>query len=66
MRLRQGQVAVVTGAASGIGLAMARRFAAEGLGVVLADVEEQALLPYVHQRYDDPQQILDGPPEGSV
>lgn len=43
MRLRQGQVAVVTGAASGIGLAMARRFAAEGLGVVLADVEEQAL-----------------------
>ncbi|WP_406265807.1 SDR family NAD(P)-dependent oxidoreductase [Streptomyces sp. NBC_00191] len=43
MRLRQGQVAVVTGAASGIGLAMARRFAAEGLGVVLADVEEHAL-----------------------
>lgn len=43
MRLRQGQVAVVTGAASGVGLAMARRFAAEGLGVVLADVEEQAL-----------------------
>ncbi|MEU3923089.1 SDR family NAD(P)-dependent oxidoreductase [Streptomyces sp. NPDC029004] len=43
MRLREGQVAVVTGAASGVGLAMARRFAAEGLGVVLADVEEQAL-----------------------
>lgn len=43
MRLRQGQVAVVTGAASGIGLAMARRFAAEGLKVVLADIEEAAL-----------------------
>ncbi|MBT2395070.1 SDR family NAD(P)-dependent oxidoreductase [Streptomyces sp. ISL-100] len=43
MRLRQGQVAVVTGAASGIGLAMVRRFAAEGLKVVLADVEEVAL-----------------------
>ncbi|WP_328832287.1 SDR family NAD(P)-dependent oxidoreductase [Streptomyces sp. NBC_00252] len=43
MELREGQVAVVTGAASGIGLAMARRFAAEGLKVVLADVEQGAL-----------------------
>lgn len=43
MELRAGQVAVVTGAASGIGLAMARRFAAEGLKVVLADVERDAL-----------------------
>lgn len=43
MELRPGQVAVVTGAASGIGLALARRFAAEGLKVVLADVEEGAL-----------------------
>ncbi|MEV0441117.1 SDR family NAD(P)-dependent oxidoreductase [Streptomyces spectabilis] len=43
MRLATGQVAVVTGAAGGIGLALARRFAAEGLTVVLADVEESAL-----------------------
>ncbi|MBL1089189.1 MULTISPECIES: SDR family NAD(P)-dependent oxidoreductase [Streptomyces] len=43
MELRAGQVAVVTGAASGIGLALARRFAAEGLKVVLADVEEAPL-----------------------
>jgi NAD(P)-dependent dehydrogenase (short-subunit alcohol dehydrogenase family) len=37
------RVAVVTGAASGLGQAMAERFAAEGMKVVLADVEEQAL-----------------------
>jgi NAD(P)-dependent dehydrogenase (short-subunit alcohol dehydrogenase family) len=36
-----GRVAVVTGAASGIGLASARRLAAEGATVVVADVDEQ-------------------------
>ncbi|MEU8894042.1 acetoacetate decarboxylase family protein [Streptomyces sp. NPDC048442] len=35
-------------------------------GKVVERVDAQALLPYIHQRYDDPQQILDGPPEGSV
>jgi len=38
-----GKVAVVTGAASGIGLALARAFAAEGMRLVLADVEEDSL-----------------------
>ena len=39
----EGKVAVVTGAASGIGLGMARRFAREKLRVVLADIEAPAL-----------------------
>jgi NAD(P)-dependent dehydrogenase (short-subunit alcohol dehydrogenase family) len=43
MKLEAGKVAVVTGAASGIGLALAERFAQDGLNVVLADVEEAAL-----------------------
>ncbi len=38
-----GKVAVVTGAASGIGLAMAQRFADEGMSVVLADIETEPL-----------------------
>src|SRR4051812_41980156 len=38
-----GRVAVVTGAASGIGRALADRFAAEQMRVVLADVEADAL-----------------------
>lgn len=39
----QGKVAVVTGAASGIGLALADRFAREGMRVVLADIEREPL-----------------------
>jgi NAD(P)-dependent dehydrogenase (short-subunit alcohol dehydrogenase family) len=39
----QGKVAVVTGAASGIGLAMARRFSQEGMAVVLADLDERGV-----------------------
>ncbi|MCT2545279.1 MULTISPECIES: acetoacetate decarboxylase family protein [Streptomyces] len=35
-------------------------------GRAVARVSAEALLPYIHQRYDDPQQIHDGPPEGSV
>lgn len=35
-------------------------------GRVAERVSPEALLPYVHQRYDDAAQVLDGPPEGSV
>lgn len=38
-----GRTAVVTGGASGIGLAMARAFGAEGMNVVIGDVEQGAL-----------------------
>lgn len=37
------KVAVITGGASGLGLAMARRAASHGMKLVLADVEEDAL-----------------------
>src|SRR3954449_6626026 len=43
MKDLKGKVAVVTGAASGIGNAVATRFAQEGMKVVLADIEEGPL-----------------------
>ena len=39
----QGRVAVVTGAASGLGWAMSKRFAEAGMKVVLADIEPDRL-----------------------
>ena len=39
----RGQVALVTGASSGMGLATARAFAAQGASVALADINEGAL-----------------------
>ncbi|MDY6835171.1 MAG: SDR family NAD(P)-dependent oxidoreductase [Chloroflexota bacterium] len=44
MKDLKGKVAVITGAASGIGRAMVDRFAREGMQIVLADIEEKALL----------------------
>ena len=43
MKEFQDKVAVITGAASGIGLALAKRCVAEGMKVVLADIEAEAL-----------------------
>jgi len=43
MRDLSGKVAFITGGASGIGLAMAKAFGREGMAVMLADIEAQAL-----------------------
>lgn len=43
MRQFKDKVAVITGAASGIGRSLAERCAREGMRVVLADIEERAL-----------------------
>ncbi|MCA9523522.1 MAG: SDR family NAD(P)-dependent oxidoreductase [Myxococcales bacterium] len=44
MERLSGRVATITGAASGLGRAMARRFATDGMRLVLADIEEEPLL----------------------
>ncbi len=43
MELAPGKIAVVTGAAGGIGLALAERFAGAGMHVALSDVDEDGL-----------------------
>ena len=43
MKELAGRVAVITGAASGIGLALSRRFAREGMKLVMADIEAAPL-----------------------
>ena len=43
MRDVTGKVAFITGGASGMGLAMARSFAAAGMQVAIADIEQDAL-----------------------
>jgi NAD(P)-dependent dehydrogenase (short-subunit alcohol dehydrogenase family) len=49
----KNKVAVVTGAASGIGKAMAQRFANEGMRLVLADIEHAPLMQVVSELRDD-------------
>src|ERR1700704_145861 len=49
MKEFKNRVAVVTGAASGMGLAMATRFASEGMKVVLADIEAEQVAAAAEQ-----------------
>src|SRR4051812_40256847 len=53
-----GQVAFVTGASSGMGLATARAFAESGAAVALADIDEAALTAAVKQLTDEGHQAL--------
>jgi NAD(P)-dependent dehydrogenase (short-subunit alcohol dehydrogenase family) len=52
MKTFRDRVAVVTGGASGIGRALAERFAAEGMKIVLADVEDAALAAAAREMSD--------------
>src|SRR5262249_27262346 len=49
MRELRGRVAVVTGAASGIGRGIATKLASEGMSLALADIEEPALATAVDE-----------------
>ncbi|MFD7058860.1 SDR family NAD(P)-dependent oxidoreductase [Streptomyces sp. NPDC059906] len=53
-----GQVAFVTGASSGMGLATARAFAEAGAAVALADINEDAVNAATKQPADDGHQVL--------
>ena len=58
MKELNGKVAVVTGAASGIGLAMTKQFVSEGMPVVMADVEEEALAASASHLQSDGADVL--------
>ena len=50
----KGRVALVTGAASGIGLALAQRFAAEGMHLVMTDIDAATLEDVTAEMRDGP------------
>ncbi len=58
MREFAGKTAVVTGGASGIGLAMVERFASEGMNVVLADIQEDALQAQVQRLEQEERSVM--------
>jgi NAD(P)-dependent dehydrogenase (short-subunit alcohol dehydrogenase family) len=58
MHTFEGKTAVVTGAASGIGRALAERFAAARMQVVLADIEKDALERTVRELEDRQHRVI--------
>ena len=52
MKIETGQVAVVTGGASGIGLGLCHEFGRRGMSVVVADIEAEALAAAVAELGD--------------
>jgi NAD(P)-dependent dehydrogenase (short-subunit alcohol dehydrogenase family) len=58
MRELEGRVAVVTGGASGIGRALAQRFAADGMRIVLVDVEAAPLATAVAELEGDGVEVI--------
>src|SRR5262245_13709747 len=49
MKQLTGRVAVITGAAGGIGRALALAFAREGMDLALADIDAEGMAPAVEQ-----------------
>ena len=58
MKEFEGKTAVVTGAASGIGLGLAEKFARERMQVVMADVEEDALKESVEKMEQNQYKVI--------
>ena len=54
----KGKTAVITGGASGIGLATAKRFAASGVNLVLGDIEESPLAAAVKNLTDQGAHVI--------
>lgn len=53
-----GKIAVITGAASGIGRALAAKAGEEGMGLVIADIDPQALQQLANQLSDTGVEVL--------